>query len=122
MRNVFHALVLSLHQPAGNLEALLNSGDWKAKEILFAMDRIDRPHVARYGGEEIIVVVRDRELSAAQQSGKKWNYPGLRSPNCSGTSPRRMGASCGQRPAAISSGGRLGCRAVIETLTTRGRF
>jgi len=28
-----------------------------------------RPHIARYGGEEIIVVPRDRELSAAQQSG-----------------------------------------------------
>jgi len=28
-----------------------------------------RPHVARHGGEEIIVVVRDRELSNAQQSG-----------------------------------------------------
>jgi alpha-amylase/alpha-mannosidase (GH57 family) len=28
-----------------------------------------RPHLARHGGEEIIVVPRDRELSAAQQSG-----------------------------------------------------
>jgi 4-alpha-glucanotransferase len=28
-----------------------------------------RPHVARYGGEEITVVVRDRELSDAQESG-----------------------------------------------------
>ncbi|MEW6441679.1 MAG: glycoside hydrolase family 57 [bacterium] len=28
-----------------------------------------RPYVARYGGEEIIVVPRDRELSCAQQSG-----------------------------------------------------
>jgi len=28
-----------------------------------------RPHIARYGGEEIIVVVRDRELSDAQLSG-----------------------------------------------------
>jgi alpha-amylase/alpha-mannosidase (GH57 family) len=28
-----------------------------------------RPHIARYGGAEIIVVVRDRELSNAQQSG-----------------------------------------------------
>jgi alpha-amylase/alpha-mannosidase (GH57 family) len=28
-----------------------------------------RPHWARHGGEEIIVVVRDRELSNAQQSG-----------------------------------------------------
>lgn len=28
-----------------------------------------QPHVARYGGEEIIVVVRDRELSDAQESG-----------------------------------------------------
>jgi hypothetical protein len=28
-----------------------------------------RPHIARFGGEEIIVVVRDRELSDAQLSG-----------------------------------------------------
>ncbi|BBA33255.1 alpha-amylase/alpha-mannosidase [Methylocaldum marinum] len=28
-----------------------------------------RPHVARYNGEEIIVIVRDRELSDAQESG-----------------------------------------------------
>lgn len=28
-----------------------------------------RPHIARYGGEEIVVVVRDRELSDAQLSG-----------------------------------------------------
>jgi len=42
MRNVFHALVLNLHQPTGNLEALLSSQEWEAKEILFAMDRIPR--------------------------------------------------------------------------------
>jgi alpha-amylase/alpha-mannosidase (GH57 family) len=28
-----------------------------------------RPHAARFGGEEIVVVVRDRELSDAQQAG-----------------------------------------------------
>jgi alpha-amylase/alpha-mannosidase (GH57 family) len=28
-----------------------------------------RPHIAKHGGEEIIVVVRDRELSYAQESG-----------------------------------------------------
>jgi len=28
-----------------------------------------RPHIARYGGEEIVVVPRDREISSAQQSG-----------------------------------------------------
>ena len=42
MRNVFHALVLNLHQPSGNLEALLDSKEWEAKEILLAMDRIPR--------------------------------------------------------------------------------
>ena len=42
MRHVFHALVLNLHQPSGNLEALLDSNEWEAKEILFAMDRIHR--------------------------------------------------------------------------------
>jgi hypothetical protein len=42
MGNVFHALVLNLHQPAGNLDFLLDSNDWEAKEILFALDRIPR--------------------------------------------------------------------------------
>jgi 4-alpha-glucanotransferase len=42
MGNVFHALVLNLHQPAGNLEALLDSKEWEAKELLLALDRIPR--------------------------------------------------------------------------------
>jgi 4-alpha-glucanotransferase len=42
MRNVFHALVLNLHQPPGNLEFLLENSEWEAREILFAMDRIPR--------------------------------------------------------------------------------
>jgi alpha-amylase/alpha-mannosidase (GH57 family) len=37
-----HALVLNLHQPAGNLEELLDFQSWEAKEILFALDRIPR--------------------------------------------------------------------------------
>jgi alpha-amylase/alpha-mannosidase (GH57 family) len=37
-----HALVLNLHQPAGNLEHLLEHAAWEAKEILFALDRIPR--------------------------------------------------------------------------------
>jgi alpha-amylase/alpha-mannosidase (GH57 family) len=42
MPNIFHALVLGLHQPAGNLEALLDSNEWEAREILYALDRIPR--------------------------------------------------------------------------------
>ena len=42
MRNVFHALVLNLHQPLGNLETLLGNKEWEAKEILLALDRIPR--------------------------------------------------------------------------------
>ena len=42
MRSVFHALVLNLHQPAGNLETLLSDNEWEAREILFALDRIPR--------------------------------------------------------------------------------
>lgn len=38
----YHALVLNLHQPAGNLEDLLEHQHWEAKEILFALDRIPR--------------------------------------------------------------------------------
>jgi 4-alpha-glucanotransferase len=42
MTNVFHALVLNFHQPAGNLEHLRETQEWEAKEILFAMDRMPR--------------------------------------------------------------------------------
>lgn len=33
-----------------------------------------RPHVARHGGEQIVVVVRDRELSDAQESGMELGW------------------------------------------------
>ncbi|MDZ7621902.1 MAG: glycoside hydrolase family 57 [Candidatus Competibacteraceae bacterium] len=33
-----------------------------------------RPHIARFGGEEIVVVVRDRELSRAQESGMELEW------------------------------------------------
>jgi len=39
---IAHALVLNLHQPAGNLEYLLEHREWEAKEILYALDRIPR--------------------------------------------------------------------------------
>ncbi len=39
---LYHALVLNLHQPHGNLEHLLAHNEWEAKEILFALDRIPR--------------------------------------------------------------------------------
>ena len=42
MNTIHHALVLNLHQPAGNLEHLLAHAPWEAKEILFAMDRMPR--------------------------------------------------------------------------------
>lgn len=42
MQPIHHALVLNLHQPAGNLEYLLEQREWEAKEILFALDRIPR--------------------------------------------------------------------------------
>ena len=35
-------LVLNLHQPAGNLDELLDTREWEAKEILWALDRISR--------------------------------------------------------------------------------
>ena len=37
-----HALVLNLHQPPGNLQAMLDEGNWEATEILYALDRIPR--------------------------------------------------------------------------------
>jgi len=33
-----------------------------------------RPHIARYNDDEIIVVVRDRDLSDAQESGMDWGW------------------------------------------------
>ncbi|MEE9354648.1 MAG: glycoside hydrolase family 57 [Methylococcaceae bacterium] len=37
-----HGLVLNLHQPAGNLDFLLEHQAWEAKEILYAIDRMPR--------------------------------------------------------------------------------
>jgi 4-alpha-glucanotransferase len=42
MNPIYHALVLNLHQPSGNLQALLRDNEWEAQEILFALDRIPR--------------------------------------------------------------------------------
>lgn len=42
MQPISHALVLNLHQPAGNLEDLLAHREWEAREILYALDRIPR--------------------------------------------------------------------------------
>jgi alpha-amylase/alpha-mannosidase (GH57 family) len=42
MRKVFHALTLNFHQPPGNLEHLLDTDEWAAKELLWAIDRMPR--------------------------------------------------------------------------------
>ncbi len=42
MNTVHHGLVLNLHQPAGNLEYLLDEHYWDAKQILYALDRMPR--------------------------------------------------------------------------------
>jgi hypothetical protein len=42
MNTVFHALVLNLHQPAGNRDALLRDREREARGILFALDRMPR--------------------------------------------------------------------------------
>ncbi|HET9654313.1 MAG TPA: hypothetical protein VFP72_03090 [Kineosporiaceae bacterium] len=42
MGEIAWALVLNLHQPSGNLERLLETQEWAAKEILWALDRIPR--------------------------------------------------------------------------------
>ncbi len=42
MNAIFHALVLNLHQPSGNLDELLASQEWEARQILLALDRIPR--------------------------------------------------------------------------------
>ena len=42
MKEIYHALVLNMHQPPNNLEHLLNENEWEVKEILFAYDRMAR--------------------------------------------------------------------------------
>jgi alpha-amylase/alpha-mannosidase (GH57 family) len=42
MDMTYHALVLNLHQPAGNLQELLEYQPWDTEQILFAMDRMPR--------------------------------------------------------------------------------
>ena len=42
MSVIHHALVLSLHQPPGNLEKLLTEKPWEARDIMYAYDRIPR--------------------------------------------------------------------------------
>ena len=42
MNEIHHALVLNLHQPSGNLDALLDQNESEAHEILQAIDRIPR--------------------------------------------------------------------------------
>jgi 4-alpha-glucanotransferase len=47
---IAHALVLNLHQPAGNLDELLAREPWQVREILCAIDRIPR---RLWGREEV---------------------------------------------------------------------
>lgn len=47
---IYHATVLNLHQPAGNLDNLLRTQEWEAKAILYAYDRIAR---SLWGHEQI---------------------------------------------------------------------
>jgi hypothetical protein len=42
MKEIYHALVLNMHQPPNNLDELLISNEWEVKEILFAYDRMPR--------------------------------------------------------------------------------
>jgi alpha-amylase/alpha-mannosidase (GH57 family) len=42
MSEIAFGLVLNLHQPEGNLDHLLNTDEWAAREILYALDRIPR--------------------------------------------------------------------------------
>jgi alpha-amylase/alpha-mannosidase (GH57 family) len=42
MKDIYHALVLNMHQPPNNLDELLVSNEWEVKEILFAYDRMPR--------------------------------------------------------------------------------
>jgi 4-alpha-glucanotransferase len=50
MSTIHHALILNLHQPAGNLWKLHANNSWEANEILYALDRMPR---ALWGFEDI---------------------------------------------------------------------
>ncbi len=50
MSKVYHALMLNLHQPPGNLQRLLKENEWEAREILWALDRMPR---ALWGYEDV---------------------------------------------------------------------
>ncbi len=47
MKTIHHALVLNLHQPAGNLEHLLTEAPWEAKEILWSSKVFTTPDLRR---------------------------------------------------------------------------
>ena len=49
-REIYHALVLNLHQPAGNMQELLDHNPWETHEILYALDRMPR---ALWGYEDV---------------------------------------------------------------------
>lgn len=49
-RTCFHATVLNFHQPPWNLETLIDTRPWEAKEILFSLDRVPR---AVWGYEDV---------------------------------------------------------------------
>ncbi|WP_089729909.1 glycoside hydrolase family 57 [Candidatus Thiosymbion oneisti] len=65
-----HALVLNLHQPPDNLQNLLNDGNWEAKEILYALDRIPR---SLWGSEDVARV----HLSLSGTLLETLNNPGF---------------------------------------------
>ncbi len=46
---IHHALVLNLHQPSGNLQAMLTDAEWEVRQILCAIDRIPRSLWGREG-------------------------------------------------------------------------
>ena len=50
MRTVHHALVLNLHQPAGNLQEMLQTEPWEVRQVLCALDRIPR---SLWGWEDV---------------------------------------------------------------------
>lgn len=65
----FSMELIPLLQSLGYRYALVDSNHVRAVTPMSWQELRYRPHVARFGGAEIVVVVRDRELSDAQQSG-----------------------------------------------------
>jgi alpha-amylase/alpha-mannosidase (GH57 family) len=68
----FSMELIPLLKQMGYRYVLVDSEHVRPLTAMTEAERLYRPHLARFGGEEIVVVVRDRSLSDAMASGMDW--------------------------------------------------